>query len=183
MMRRFQNLWPLAREYPFCGICAAMSVAFAIGSLVLWVRMNALSKLQHARQVEGEAVQATLISAPQLRQELALVQHTLKRITDNLASEENLADNINYFYNMEETSKAHLEDLRPFNIPVPDTGTPYRRIPFGIRVSGSYAQVAAYIHAVETGPRLSTITYFSLRKRPGTSFVVADFNVDLLGKR
>lgn len=183
MNRPLKNLWPLARQYPFCGICAVLSVVFALGSVILWWRMHSLSKLQHARQVEGEAVQATLISAPQLRQELAFVRQTMQRITDNLASEENLADNTNYFYNMEEISKAHVEDLRNFNIPPPDTGTPYKRIPFGVRVTGTFTQVASFIHAVETGPRLSAITYFSFRKRPGTSLVVADFNVDLLGKR
>lgn len=183
MTRRFQNLWPLARQYPFCGICAVLIVVFAIGSLVLWLRMHSLAKLQHARQAEGEAVQATLISAPQLRQELAFVRQTMQRITENLASEENLADNTNYFYNMEETSKARVEDLRNFNIPPPDTGIPYKRIPFGVRVTGSFTQVASFVHAIETGPRLSAITYFGFRKRPGTSLVVADLNVDLLGKR
>lgn len=183
-MRPFQNLWQLARQYRFCGICAVLSVAFAIGSLALWVRLRSLSKLQHARQVEGEAVQATLISAPQLRQELAIVRQTTQRITDNLASEEALSDNINYFYNMEETSRARLEDTpRQFNVPPPDTGVPYKRIPFGVRVTGTFTQVASFVHAVETGPRLSAITFFSFRKRAGTSLVVADLNVDLLGKR
>ena len=118
-----------------------------------------------------------------MRQELSFARETIQRITANLASEDNVADNTNYFYNMEEPSKAHVESFRPFNTLPPETGVPYKRIPFGLKVSGTFTQVASFIHAVETGPRLSAITYFSFRKQAGTSLVTVDFNVDLLGTR
>ena len=182
-MSRLTHLWGLARRYPFCGVCGIASLVFLLGSLLLWARLHTLSKVQHARQIEGEAVQATLISAPQLRQELAFVQQTMQRITQNLSTEDDLAVNINYFYDMEGPSKARVDDIRPFNSPAPDTGVAYKRIPFGLKVSGTFPQVAAFLHAVETGPRPCAITYFSFRKRPGTATIVVEFNVDLLGSR
>jgi Tfp pilus assembly protein PilO len=183
VIRRLQNLWSLAKTYPFCGICGVLSLVFALGSLGFWWQSRVLIGAQVKKQKEADAVRATLISAPQLRQELVFVRQTMAKINEVLASEENLADNINYFYNMEESSKARLDSLQPFNTSSVDTGVPYKRIPFGIKVSGTYTQVTAFIHAVETGPKLSAVTRLVLRKRPDSALVTADFTVDLLGKR
>lgn len=182
-MIRLYQIRALVRRYPFCGGCAALSVLLIIFSVGLWFHVRSLAVLQRKRQVEGEAVQLTLIAGPQLRQELAFVRQINQRIADSLISEENLADNVNYFYKIEEESEARLDDLHAFNAPPPDTDSPYKKIPFGLKVSGTFAQVAAFIHAVETGPRLVSINHFSFRKRAGTTLIVADLNLDLLGKK
>ncbi|MEO7414690.1 MAG: type 4a pilus biogenesis protein PilO [Opitutaceae bacterium] len=183
MIRPFQRLWPLARRYPFSGICAALSVFLALASVLLWLRLHSLTAAQPTRQAEGDAVTATLISAPQLRQELAFAQQTIQRITDNLTSEESLAANTNYFLDLAERCEVRLDPPRSFNTAPPETGTGYKKIPFGLRVSGTFPQLAAFIHAVETGPRLSNISYFVFRKPAGSSQVVLELNVDLLGKK
>ena len=183
MIRQLQQLWPLARRYPFCGVCAGLSVLLLLGSIATTVWMRSLTKSHRARQAESRAVQATLVSAPQLQQELAFVRQITQRINSTLVSDDNLADNSLYFYNMEEVSHARVEALRNYNVGAPDTGVPYKRVPFGLTVSGTFTQVATFIHAIETGPRLSAITYFSLRRRAGTPLIVAEISVDLLGKR
>lgn len=154
-----------------------------IGSFMCWYQLRTLNALQQKRQKEGEAVIATVISGPQTRDELAFAKATTERIAQLLIVEENLTDNLNYFYKMEETSKAHLDDLRPLNVIPPEGGIPYQRIPFSLKVSGTFSEVAAFVQAIETGPRLAAVNSFSFHKRAGGPFITADLTVDLLGKR
>lgn len=183
MMRRFHQIWPLVRRYPFCGFCVAVGIVFAIITPLLWLRLNSLTAIQRNKQAEADAVQATLISAPQLRQELAFARQTVQRIAENLVSEESLVANQNYFLDMAEACGAQLEPVRSYNTPPPETGADYKRVPFGLRASGTFSQLAAFVHAVETGPRLANINAFRFVKIPGSPLVTLDLTVDLLGKR
>jgi Tfp pilus assembly protein PilO len=182
MIRRLRQFWPLVRRYPFFGSCAVLSVLFALSAIGLSVRLHTLSGIHQKKLAEANIVQATLRSKPELLKELEFVRQTLQRISENLAKDESLLANQNYFLDMAERCEARL-NLSSFNTPPPDTGTEYVRIPFGLKASGTYAQVAAFIHALETGPRVSNITAFSFQRVPGTSNVTVDLNVDLLGKR
>lgn len=182
-MRQLQRLWSAAFRYPFYGICSALSILFALSSAVLWLRLHSLTNAQQERQRELDAVVATLISAPQLRQELAFAQQTIQRITESLTSDESLVANTNYFLALAEQYEVQLDGPRSMNTAPSESGTGYKKIPFGLKVTGTYPQVAAFIHAVETGPRLSNVTYFSFRKPAGSSLVAVDLNVELLGKR
>jgi Tfp pilus assembly protein PilO len=182
MIRGFQQLWALARRFQFLGICAALSFVFAIGAAGLSVRLHRLSGIHKALETEASAMQATFRSKPQLLEELDFVRQTVRRITDNLAKDESRIANSNYFYDMADECEVRLA-LSPFNTPPPDTGVDYVRIPFGLRASGTYSQLAAFIHAVETGPRISNITSFSFQRVAGSPLLTVDFNVDLLGKR
>jgi hypothetical protein len=75
-----------------------------------------------------------------------------RRIEDNLVVEDNLAENLWYFYKIEEQTKAHMLELRPLNTIISDSKALYRRIPFSLRVTGTYEQTAAFLYAIETGP-------------------------------
>jgi Tfp pilus assembly protein PilO len=183
MIRHLSELVALAKRYPFRGFCLALSTILLDTSVILWIHLRTLTALQHKKQTEGEAVTATLISGPQTRDELAYAKETTRRIASTLITEENLTDNVNYFYKLEEISKAHLDDLRPLNVPSSEAGTLYQRIPFSLKASGTFPEVAAFIQALETGPRLAAINSFSFRKRVGGPLVVVDLNLDLLGKK
>lgn len=177
--RRF---WQFGRIYPFCAICCVISSIFLLISIVLWFQNRTLTVIQHQKQIEGEAVRATLISAPQLRQELIFTAQTTGRISQNIIADENLAEYVNYFYKMEEHSGARLEEFNPLVVAATDNDSAYRRVPFNLRASGSYAQVAAFIHEIETGARPASITFFSFRRRgPAGSTVALDMNLDMLG--
>jgi Tfp pilus assembly protein PilO len=183
MMRHLQRIWPVARRYPLDAVCSILSIIFLLTSAVLWFRLHSLEKAQQARQEELDKVVATMISAPQLRQELAFAQQTIQRIADNLTDEDSLVANTNYFLTLADRYEVHLDPPRSFNTAPSETGMSYKKIPFGLKVSGTFPQVAAFIHAVETGPRISNITYFSFQKPAGAAQVTVELNVDLLGKK
>ncbi len=181
------NVWQLrllARRHPFCAWCFALIVPLCIASMVLSQMQESLGIRQRASQAQGEAVLAALVSGQPLRQELAAARQTTRKIQDNLVSETSLAENLWYFYKIEEQTKAHIDDLRPLNAITSDLSGLYKKVPFGLRVSGSTAQVLDFILAVETGPRLANITTLRLARRAGNAAVLgADMNLDLLAKK
>jgi Tfp pilus assembly protein PilO len=173
----------LARQYRFCAACAVLTIVLIFTSIGLGVWSRSLNLTHHKRQTEGEAVLANLASGPQVQQELATAREITRRIDGNLVVETDLPENYEYFSRIEERSKARLEELRPITAPAQNHGQLFKRVPFTLKISGSYAEVAAFLHGVETGPRLANITYFNFRRRSmGSPVIIMEFNLDLLGK-
>jgi Tfp pilus assembly protein PilO len=74
--------------------------------------------------------------------------------------------------------------MHPMNSLISDSRAFYRRVPFAMRVTGTYEQVGAFLYAIETGPRLSNITTLTIRRvEPDSVNVILDMDVELLGKK
>lgn len=183
MNRRLRQLRTFIRQYPFSGICTALSVFFLVGTLVLSLQVNSLSKSQIERQTEVDAVVANLISTTQLQQELAFARQTMERVEAALVNLQNLPENMIYFESLQDTTGATVEEVRPYSALPVGAAAGYKRVPFNLKVSGTFPQVLAFLRAVESGPRLAAITHFSFKKRAGGSVVSVDLSVDLLGRK
>lgn len=172
------------RRWPWCVACGAVTLGCAVGAWLLSAEIGVLEEIHRGRSKEGEAMLAQLVGGSTLRAELAAVRETVRRIEENLVVEANLAENLWYFYKLEEQTKARLPDLHQTNSPPADKSPLYRRVPYGLRVTGTYAQVAAFLLGLETGPRLVKITAFNYaRSDPGGQALSLDLTVELLGKR
>jgi hypothetical protein len=115
---------------------------------------------------------------------LADVRVITRRIDENLAVESNLAENLWYFYKIEEQTKVQLPELHQLTAAAAEKSTLYRRVGYSLRVTGAYDQVAAFLLAIETGPRLLRVTSFNLARTEASGRTVSlDLNVELLGKR
>jgi Tfp pilus assembly protein PilO len=172
------------RRHPLSVFCATVWVLCALVSWLIYGNLQWLD-LEH-RQLgqDADLAVSTLISGPSIRQELAASREITRRIEDNLVVSDNLAENLWYFYKIEQQSKAHLIGLHPLNSITSDSKSIYRRVPFSIRVSGTYEQVGAFLYLTETGPRLSSVTFVSFKRRdPGSQTIVLEMNVELLGKK
>lgn len=172
------------RRHPLSVLCAIVCVICAVVSWYILSNLRWL-ELEH-RQLgqDADLAVSTLISGPAVRQELAAAREITRRIDDNLVVPDNLAENLWYFYKIEQQSKAHLVELHPLNVILSDSRALYRRIPFSIKVTGTYEQVGSFLYLTETGPRLANITSVTLRRHePGSLLIVLDMNVELLGKK
>ncbi len=178
------------RRYPFCVACMILTIAMATASWFLWQKVQSLEEERNDRAKDGEYMMSTRVSGKTLREDLAYVREYTHRIEDNLAVADNIVDNKGYFYKIEKQARVSLNDVQQLPAPPPDTDALYRRIPFSLKVSGGYAQLASFLLAIETGPRLANITSFSFRRgalsnAPDAPLVPPlnlDLNVELLGK-
>lgn len=174
----------LLQRYPYCAGCAILTLALGGVSSYFWGEVRVLEMARQERTKEGEAMLALLVSGSTQRQELAAARETARRIDDNVLIEVNLSDNLWYFYKLEEQTKVRLPELHQLSSPQNDTATLYKRIPFTLRVVGNYEQVAAFLLALETGPRLVNITNFAFARRdPAGHSLALDLAIELLGKK
>lgn len=172
------------RRHPLSVLCACVCMVCA---LVSWYTYRDIKwqELEHRQMSQDvDLTVSTMISGPSVRQELASTREVTRRIEDNLVVADNLAENLWYFYKIEQESKAHMIEMRPLNTPLSDSRSIYRRIPFSIRVTGTYEQVGAFLYYTETGPRLSNVVTMTLKRRdPGGANILLEMTVDLLGKK
>ncbi|HWA09429.1 MAG TPA: type 4a pilus biogenesis protein PilO [Opitutaceae bacterium] len=171
------------RRYPFCVTCALVSLILAGTCWVLWQRVGELREVVSSRAQEGENMLATRVSGITLRSDLAYVREYTKVIEDNLLVADNPVENKGYFYRLEKQARVSLTDVQQLPAPPADTDSLYRRIPFALKLTGGYDQLAAFLRAVETGPRLSNVTSFSFRRNaPPSLLLTLDLTVEQLAK-
>jgi len=172
------------RRNLFATICALLIAGLATASWFISQEIDELNASLEDRAKEGQSMLELLIGGSTQRQELAAVREATHRIEDNLVIENNLAENYWYFFRFEEQAKARLPELHQLSAPASDTSPLYRRIPYSIRVTGTYEQVAAFLLAVESGPRLANITSFAFTRRAsGSDALALELSVELLGKK
>ncbi len=174
----------VARRHPLSALCACICLACVLACWYIYGNMKWLD-LEHKQVTQDtELALTSLISGPSVRQELAASREVTRRIEDNLVVEDNMAENLWYFYKIESQTKAHIAEMRPNNSIISSSRAYYKRIPFAIRLTGTYEQTAAFLYAIETGPRLANITSLSFRRfEPNSPNVLLDMDVELLGKK
>lgn len=172
------------RRWPYCLACVAITIASGVGWWWCHARIAELQVVHAQRAKEGEAMLALLVGGSTQRAELEAVREAARRIEENLVVEANLAENLWYFYKLEEQTKARLPELHQLSSPTTDKSPLYRRVPYSLRIAGNYEQVAAFLLALETGPRLAKITGFNCARADAAGSAVSlDLNVELLGKK
>lgn len=172
------------RRYPWGTFCILLTIGAAVGGWFLNGKIRELRVRHGERSREGEAMLALLVGGSVQRQELAFVRETTRRIEENLLIESNLAENTWYFFKLEEQTRVRLPELHPLSSPITDKSPLYKRIPYTLRATGTHEQVMSFLRGLETGPRLVSITAFSLaRPDPNGTNLTLDLSLDFLGKK
>ena len=190
----------LMRRFPWCVACAVITLVCGGGAWWLSMDLSDLAEPYAQRSKEYEEMLNLTKGGLTQRQELETVTTVTRRIDENLLIEANLAENNWYFYKFEEQTKAHLIELHQLNSPITDNSPLFRRVPYSLRVTGTFEQVAGFLLALETGPRLMRVIAFSMSRSTGSNkdggrapsietsvdaapSVVLDMNIELLGKK
>lgn len=181
MSAQLSSFVALLRRYPLSASCVILTLVLGVTAWFLHGQIGDLEVVHRERTKEGEAMLALLVGGSTQRQELAAVREAARRIEDNLVIESNLAENAWYFYRIEEQSKVRLSELHPLNSPTSDNSPFFKRIPYTLRVTGDYEKTAAFLLALESGPRLINIINFNFSR--GASGLTLDMSIELLGKK
>jgi Tfp pilus assembly protein PilO len=174
----------VVRRHPLSALCASICVVCGFASWYIYGNMKWLDIEHKQIAQDADLAQSSLISGPSVKQERLAALVVTRQIEENLVVEDNLAENLQYFYKIENRTKAHVIELRPLNSMISDSKSLYKRVPFTIRVSGTYEQAIGFLYGVETGPRLAAITSLSIRRQePGSLVVILDMDLDLLARK
>ena len=173
------------RRNLFAVSCALIILVLIGGGWWLWHDLGKQEETLHVRTLQGEVELEIIATSPLLREALHQTRTAVTRIESNLAVASNLADNLGYFYQLEEKTRARLRGLNQLTTsgPSEDDRAVYKPIPYTMEVSGSYAQVMDFLQSLESGPRLVKVRSFSFRRaEASTGNVVLQLDLLVLGK-
>jgi Tfp pilus assembly protein PilO len=173
------------RRNLFAVVCSVIIVVLGGAGWWLWHDLSNQDEILQARTLQGETELDTIATSPLLREALAQTRATVERINRNLAVESNLADNLWYFYKLEEQTKARIRGLNQLATSGPgqDARAEYKPIPYTMEISGTFAQVMDFLQSLESGPRLVKVRGFTFRRSESSGEgVVLQLELTVLGK-
>lgn len=178
-----QQFFAAARRYPLAVVSVLLVLVL---SGVIWFLVGRWGRLaleaERTRQ-EGEAMFLSLSGHSRIQAQSAEATNALAYIERNLATEADLAGNLDYFYQIEKTTRIQLANLSQLSSQPASPEAAYLAIPFSLRLSGSYPQILAYLHALETGPRLARVKNYRFSQGgTGTEGLTLDLTVEMLGR-
>ena len=181
MMYRLRQLLALANEYAFATVCLIVILAAGNISLYFNLQNTELEHKQARLRKEGDSVIKTVNSATILRNDSQLIDSALKEIDASLVTEDNLAENLGYFYIIEDQTQAQIGELRQNTALVNPAEGKYKTVPATLTVKGTYVQVFDFLHKVETGSRQIKINTFTIhRSQPTGDAVTLEMDLNML---
>jgi Tfp pilus assembly protein PilO len=180
----FANLQEFFRRWPYSVTCAAVALVLGGASAYWWfLHLPTLRESLTRRTEETELTDSKMNGRAFLEQRLAEVKIKTAEIESDLVDADNLASNLGYFYRIEEETKTQLK-THQLDSPALEKAGEFRRVPYSLRVQGSFEQIASFIFMLETGKRMGRVTSFNLSRADAAAQVInLDLNVELLGKK
>ena len=181
MSYRFRQLLALAKEHLFVTVCL-IAILLAGNISLYFNRQNTeLERIQNRLRNEGDAAIRTINAANTLRNDAALIESALKEIDASLVTEDNLAENLGYFYIIEDQTQARIGELRQNTSLANEVDGKYKTVPVTVTVKGTYTQAFDFLHKVETGSRLIKISSFTIhRSQPTGDMVTLAMELNML---
>ncbi len=179
-----QPLFTTIRRFPFIVGCTFVAIAALAANLWIIDKAQAYDRELEDLNREGDSLLDVIANRSLLERELDLVKLAVNRTEDNLVIEDNLAENLWYFYSIENRARTRLTDLHQQNGSKPGANDKYRLIPYDLRVTGDFLQVAEFLRLLETGPRLLHLSRFTMRRvGAAEGSIEMELEIELLGKK
>jgi Tfp pilus assembly protein PilO len=177
-----QQLFKQVRRAPLLVFCCTLFLLLSIANYFLWQRQKEIAVRYEEVRRNGETIFSALSTHGRIIAQLETVDDALKQIDQNLIAETDLAENLGYFYQLETISRVRFTQLNQLSSQPAAEGSPYKAIPFSLRVTGTYPQLISFLRELETGPRLLRIKTFDFsRGDTKTNTIALGLTVELLG--
>ncbi len=179
----FQRFWDLIRRYPLVSSCVVVMMLLGAANYYFFDQRAILASQHDDARVYGERMMTVLAGHTRLTAQVATTQEAVELIERNLIQENDLPENLGYFYKLETASRARIAQISQLNAQTL-IGNPFKAVPFSVHVTGSYPQIIGFIRALETGPRLARIREYEFtRSDAKTGTLAMDLTVELLGSK
>ena len=175
------NFW---RRQPFVCVCIGICL-ISLGG-IWWVARQIESYEAELDRLTNQGTEVLNLVATRgvMESELELVQAAVRRTEDNLVIEDNLAENLWYFYSVEGRTQTRLTELRQLDVPNPGKDDTYLRVPYELSAGGDFVGISELLRQLEIGPRLMRVKDFSIRREAnGDELLSLDLSIELLGRK
>lgn len=179
----FEKVRDFFRSYPFVGISLGIMALCAGGWWFIRYQTEAYRVELDRMTRQGTETMGLVAMRGVMTVELENVKSAVRRTNDSLLIEDNLAENLWYFYSVEGRTGTRLTELRQLNSPTPGAKDNYLRVPYELSATGSFIGITEFMRQLEIGPRLMRVKDFSIRREAGTDELLSlDLSVELLGQ-
>jgi hypothetical protein len=173
----------LFKRYPLAVSQGFLAVFLGLSNWFIFLDHAELEIKLEAEAKNGNEVLQNVSSSPIIRQQAVSIRAALAYLDANLVDEQNLAQNVGYFYSFEESTGAKISDLSQMLAGARTEETAYVGVPFSMRSTGDFAQNLKLVHAIETGRYPAKISKFTfLRREDGSDLLEVNLTLVLLGK-
>lgn len=179
----FETVKDFFRRQPFVGACIILCL-ISLGAM-WWISRQTGSYAAELERVTKQGTETLGLVAMRnmLEDELDRVESALRRTDDNLVIEDNLAENLWYFYSVEGRTQTRLTELRQLDTPRPAQGETFLRVPYELSATGDFVGISEFLRQLETGPRLMRIREFSLQRGTAEDQLISlTLSLEMLGR-
>jgi hypothetical protein len=175
------------RKNVVCVSCVLVSVIIAV---ILYLRSGLLpeaEKVLSEKSQQGQLIQANLEDARQLIEQHAAIVAANQMIANRMIRVGQLAENMQYFYKLENDTGTKLTDPRQLAWAPPPKNAPktsYTPVSFAITAQGNYAQIMDLLRRLENGEhycRVNTCNIHPASETQRGSALIITISLDLLG--
>ncbi len=185
-----QDVIKAVKTYPVRFICGALVVGLG---LALYFRSGDITQLETSleqKTQEGTRQQRNIANATLLGEHLQAVQQANEQIAARTITPGALADNLQYFYQLEASLGVKLIDLRQGTPAATKGDRAYLSVPYTIALDGTYTQVMRFLERLENGNLYvrfvqMTVTPQRDRSRGGSDaepLLTLSMNIEVLGR-
>jgi len=190
------DLLALIKKQPVAFACGVLCVLCAVA---FYFRMDAIDEARaafEAKDKEAKAVSQNARHTTGLAEHVQEIQADAKQLESRLLRAGDLANNLQFFYRLENESGVKLIDVRQNAQPAAKQNAPktlFIPVSFNLTLQGTYPQIWAFLRRIETGPHFARFDRLTVSKlegggrtegggAAGVDQMNAVFTVELLGK-
>lgn len=190
------DLLALIKKHPIAFACGLLALACAVA---LYVRSDAVDEAQRLFEEKDKESQKIALNARHttgLAEQVQEIQAEAKQLESRLLRAGDLANNLQFFYRLENESGVKLIDVRQNPLPAAKQNAPktlFVPVSFNLTLQGTYPQIWTFLRRIETGPHFARFDRLTVAKlegggrtegggAAGADQMNAVFTVELLGK-
>ncbi|MBI5426509.1 MAG: hypothetical protein HZA32_20730 [Opitutae bacterium] len=164
------DLLALVKKQPIAFACGLLALLCGVA---LYFRSDAVDEAQRLFEEKDKESQKIALNARHttgLAEQVQEIQAGAKQLESRLVHAGDLANNLQFFYRLENETGVKLIDVRQNSLPTPKANAPktlFIPVSFSLTLQGSYAQVWAFIRRVETGPHFVRFDRLTVSKLEG----------------
>lgn len=172
------------RRYPIPFVCGAIAFVCLVA---FYFRVDLLSDLEARRNEvldQRSQMDLNLVAGSSLQEHVVEMRSRFAALEERVVQPSELANNMNYFYQLESSTGVGLADLRQ-NV-TSDKPAPKKQlggVSYSVSLTGTFAQIIGYFDELENGSRYYRLRSFSLQRgrELNQSIVALSLNLELLG--
>jgi hypothetical protein len=176
------------KKQPIAVACAVICVA--LGAAIYFCNgvLAEANDLLAQKKSEGEHLRENVTNGSKLDEQYASISQSLQAIEQRLVHADQLAINLQYFYEIESATQTKLADVRQGGLSASTKNagkTNYNGVSYNLTVRGTYAQLLDFFRRVENGRRFARVSSLGLSggdvDADSSTILSLTLNIELLG--